>query len=84
MPGDPGSSGPRLHSWPHDPTAPKRCPAPDALAEHHVDLTDGGAMAVDEAGQADAVNLEKVDHVVVLMLAQPPVRLVRGSRWKPG
>jgi phospholipase C len=25
-------------------------------------------MAVDEAGQADAVNLEKVDHVVVLML----------------
>jgi hypothetical protein len=41
---------------------------PDAAAEHHVDLTDGGAMAVDEAGQADAVNLEKVDHVVVLKI----------------
>jgi phospholipase C len=40
----------------------------DAVAEHHVDLTDGGAVAVDEAGQADAVNLEKIDHVVVLML----------------
>lgn len=43
-------------------------PGPGRPREHHVDLTNGGAMAVDEAGQADAVNLEKVDHVVVLML----------------
>src|SRR5215467_470305 len=39
-----------------------------AVTGHHVDLIDGGAVEVDEGDQVHAANLDKIDHVVVLML----------------
>jgi phospholipase C len=39
-----------------------------AVAKYRAHLTDGGAMAVSEGDRAHAGNLEKVDHLVVLML----------------
>jgi phospholipase C len=39
-----------------------------AVAGHHVDLIDGGAMEGDEGDQVHAANLAKIDHVAVVML----------------
>jgi phospholipase C len=43
-------------------------PALGAVDRHQVHLTNGGAMAADEGEHADAANLEKIDHIVIVML----------------